>query len=441
VVPRLALGLLLGLAAGALRAAPSPITVFLAGDSTMAEKLDEKRPETGWGERLQALFDPAEVRVENHARNGRSTRTFLEEGRWDALIERVRPGDHVLIQFGHNDQSEDKPDRYTPPEAFQANLARFVEEVRDRGGVPVLMTPIVRRRFDAEGAFYDVHGDYPDLVRAVAADLDAPLLDLHRASWALLEASGAETSRALFLWLEPGEHPNYPEGVRDNTHFSPAGAEALARLVARALRESGLPLAAHLRQQPHAVVDGAHAEAPGALVSGTPTYRTLTEALAAAPEGDRPYVVALRDGRYYEKVTIERPGVHLIGESREGTVLTYDAVAGAPAPGGGTYGTRGSATLTVRAPDFRAERLTIENGFDYPANRAFPTDDPARVRDEQAVALLTEGASDRTVLRDCVISGHQDTLFLDAGRHHVSDCTILGHVDFVFGAGRAVFDR
>lgn len=238
--------LLLLLLAGA---APGgePVTIHLAGDSTMAEKLAEKRPETGWGERLQAYFDPAAVRVVNHARNGRSTRTFIEEGRWDALTAALRAGDYVFIQFGHNDQSKDKIDRYTPPDAYRRNLARFVDDVRARGAVPVLLTPVARRRFDDTGAFYDVHGEYPDLVRAVAAEKGVALIDLHRRTGQVLRAYGADASKDLFLWLAPGEHPNYPDGLEDNTHFSPRGAAVVAGLAVEGIRTAIPALAALLK--------------------------------------------------------------------------------------------------------------------------------------------------------------------------------------------------
>jgi len=224
-----------------------PVTVHLAGDSTMAAKRPEKRPETGWGEYLQAAFEPSEVRVVNHAQNGRSTRTFIAEGRWQAIVDSLRDGDWVFIQFGHNDQSVEKVDRYTPPDDFRRNLARFVSDVRARGATPVLLTPVVRRRFDSTGTFYDVHGEYPDLTRRVAAELGVPLIDMHRKSAALLRERGAERSRALFLHLAPGEHRNYPAGLKDDTHFSPAGARLMAALAIEGIRESGIALAARLR--------------------------------------------------------------------------------------------------------------------------------------------------------------------------------------------------
>jgi pectinesterase len=223
-----------------------PVTVFLAGDSTMAQKLASRRPETGWGERLQEHFDTDRVRVQNHARNGRSTRTFLSEGRWRAIVDELRPGDYVLIQFGHNDASPDKPDRYTPPADYRRNLARFVDEARAKGAHPVLMTPVVRRRFDERGAFFDTHGEYPDLARAVAAERGVPLVDMHRTSERVLREHGAERSKALFLHLAAGENANYPAGLRDDTHFSPLGAETMVRLAVEGIRASVPGLAALL---------------------------------------------------------------------------------------------------------------------------------------------------------------------------------------------------
>ena len=224
-----------------------PITVFLAGDSTMAAKLAEKRPETGWGEYLQQYFDLDRVGIENHARNGRSTRTFIQEGRWQTLVDELERGDYVFIQFGHNDQSPEKVDRYAPPEAFRANLIRFVRDVRDKGANPVLLTPVMRRRFDPQGNFQDSHGVYPDIVRKVAAEHRVPLLDMHRKSEAVITRFGVEESRKLFLQLGPGEHPNYPQGIEDNTHFSPLGAQLMAALAAETIQEQGIGLAELLK--------------------------------------------------------------------------------------------------------------------------------------------------------------------------------------------------
>lgn len=222
------------------------VTVHLAGDSTMAPKLDAKRPESGWGEYLEAQFRPGTVVVDNRARNGRSTRTFIELGEWQSLLAAVAPGDVVLIQFGHNDQSENKPDRYTPVADYVSNLERFVRDVRSRQATPVLLTPVARRNFDARGRLVPSHGDYPAQVRALAARERVALVDMERLSSDVVAAAGVEGSKALFLWQAPGAHPNYPQGVEDNTHFSPEGARRIAEAFGSALRGRSLPLSDRL---------------------------------------------------------------------------------------------------------------------------------------------------------------------------------------------------
>ena len=223
------------------------VTIFLAGDSTMAAKQPDKRPETGWGEMLQKHFDERKVQIENHAQNGRSTKSFIAEGRWQALVDKVQKDDVVFVQFGHNDESKDKGERYTPPDDYKKNLVRFVEEVRAKGGVPVLLTPVMRRRFDKDGKFYDTHGQYPDLVRAVARDHEVPMIDMHKLSEGVIVKFGVEGSKKLFLQLQPGENPNYPQGVEDNTHFSPLGAEEMANLAVAGIRNNNLKIKKYLK--------------------------------------------------------------------------------------------------------------------------------------------------------------------------------------------------
>jgi pectinesterase len=254
---------LAALVVGALSfAAPPKITIHLAGDSTMAEKLATKRPETGWGEMLPQYLDTSAVRVINYARNGRSTRTFISEGRWQEIVDSLRAGDYVLIQFGHNDGSKDKTDRYTPPADYKNNLSRFVSDSRAKGAIPVLMTPVARRRFHTRGDFYDTHGEYPDLVRSVASAERVALVDMNRSSGDLLRLFGPEASSALFLQLAPGENANYPNGVNDNTHFSPFGARIMAALAVEGLRAAGLDLAKHFRVIPAPTDPGPTARNP-----------------------------------------------------------------------------------------------------------------------------------------------------------------------------------
>lgn len=267
-----ALLLIACLALWPLAACADPVpTVFLAGDSTMSIKRAEKRPETGWGEAFEAQFQPGRIRLDNRAMNGRSTRSFIEEGRWQDLLDEVGAGDYVFIQFGHNDQSRHKADRYTPPPDYRRNLEGFVDQVRERGATAILLTPVARRRFDRAGAVLDSHSDYPGLVRQVAAERAVALIDMERRSQAVLGAWGDAGSKALFLWLQAGEHGNYPEGLRDDTHFSPQGARCMAAEVADGLRLLGLPLSASLKPPARClrpVPAGAAAARPRAALRG-----------------------------------------------------------------------------------------------------------------------------------------------------------------------------
>jgi lysophospholipase L1-like esterase len=220
-----------------------PVRIFMAGDSTMAdkplyktftdsvtqEKYEEENLERGWGQLLPVYFND-EVEIHNHARNGRSTRTFIGEGRWQALADSLQKGDYVVIQFGHNDQSKEKTDRYTAPEDYKHNLERFVADVCAKGATPILCTPVMRRRFDTLGNFYDMHGVYPDLVRQVAEEQQVLLADMHRSTERLLKEYGEEKSKALFLHIPVGIYRSLPNGKTDNTHFNEQGATIVAAL-------------------------------------------------------------------------------------------------------------------------------------------------------------------------------------------------------------------
>lgn len=239
---------LLFLAAASLAAAAAP-RIYLAGDSTMANKpLD--LPERGWGMALgDFLVDPA--MVQNHAMNGRSTKSFIDEGRWEKITAALRPGDFVIIQFAHNDEKKEDPKRYADPATtFRDNLRRFIRETRAKEATPVLATPVCRRKFDAAGKLVDTHGAYPEAVRAVAREEQVALLDLTVATAAWLQTAGDEPSKQFFMWIAPGAHPKIPDGRKDDTHFVAAGAEAVAGLAVRAIREQKLPLARWLKPAP-----------------------------------------------------------------------------------------------------------------------------------------------------------------------------------------------
>jgi DNA sulfur modification protein DndE len=224
-----------------------PIVIYMIGDSTMANKPLEDNPERGWGMMLQEFFDGS-ITVENHAMNGRSTRSFLAENRWQPIMDKLKKGDYVIIQFGHNDGSKEKKDRYTPPEDYKTNLVRFVNETRSRKACPILCTPVMRRRFDESGSFYDTHGIYPDLVRHVADSLKVPLIDMHRKSEKLIREMGPEGSKKLFLFIEPGIYASLPNGKEDNTHFSEFGAREIARLFVEGVIEKQLKLKNRLKK-------------------------------------------------------------------------------------------------------------------------------------------------------------------------------------------------
>jgi len=220
------------------------IKVFLAGDSTMANKLTSAYPETGWGMPFSYFFNES-VKVDNRAVNGRSTRTFIEEGRWKAIKDSLRQGDYVLIQFGHNDEVKTKQSYIDEP-GFQANLTQFVLDAKAKKANPILITPVARRSFDDMGKVKETHAVYSELVRQVAKEQHVPLIDLDRRSQELLQNFGMENSKLLFLHLSPGEHPNYPEGREDNTHFNELGARKMAELVLADLKSLNVELSARI---------------------------------------------------------------------------------------------------------------------------------------------------------------------------------------------------
>lgn len=222
------------------------VTIFLAGDSTMSIKADNKRPETGWGMPFASFFNN-EVIVDNRAANGRSTRTFIAEGKWSKLINDLKEGDYVMIQFGHNDQSKEKEDRYTSPQDFKINLEKFVTEVKAKNATPILLTPIARRRFDEQGNFYDVHGEYPQIVRTVAKEQQVVLIDLHAKTIEAITKLGKDASTTWFLHLKAGENNNYPNGVTDNTHLNEEGALQVALMVKQSLKELHIDLSKKIK--------------------------------------------------------------------------------------------------------------------------------------------------------------------------------------------------
>ena len=241
-------------------------TIFVIGDSTAANKdTTGGKVERGWGMMLQNCFDADYIVVDNHAVNGRSSKSFLDEGRWDKVLSKIRPGDYVIIQFGHNDEKA-QPERHTDPgSTFDDNLARYVRETREHGGIPVLMNPVVRRNFlvkapviaddeqlrtstfsdgvkMVEGdTLIDTHGLYRVTPRNVARLMNCHFIDANQITHDLEQGLGREASKKLHMWFRPGEEPSVPQGKQDNTHYNIYGAQVVADLLADALCEE-IPL-------------------------------------------------------------------------------------------------------------------------------------------------------------------------------------------------------
>jgi lysophospholipase L1-like esterase len=229
--------------------AAKPFTLFLAGDSTMAtQAIVPATPGRGWGQMLQPYFQD-HVRVENFGASGRSSKSFRDEGRWQQILDRIQPGDYVLIQFGHNDSKPD-PERHTEPfGSYQENLERFVQDVRERQGTPILATSIVRNVFNNDGkTLRDTHGDYVVAARKAAEEQQTPLLDLTRKTGELLEKLGPERSKRLFNNVEPGEFEAFPDGYKDGTHLNAMGACRVCDLAIEEILAKVPELAKSVRQ-------------------------------------------------------------------------------------------------------------------------------------------------------------------------------------------------
>ncbi len=235
-------------------------TIFVIGDSTAAKKdLSKGSPERGWGMALQCYFDDQYIRVDNHAVNGRSSLSFINEGRWEKVRSLIKPGDYVIIQFGHNDEKP-KADRHTDPgSTFDYNLAKFVRETREQGGIPIIMNPVVRRNFAKKAAkndddealrnttfkdapkqvegdsLVDTHGLYRVAPRDVAQRMNCYFVDANQITHDLEQSLGVEGSKKLHMWYKPGEHPALPKGRQDNTHYNIYGAHQVASRLADAM--------------------------------------------------------------------------------------------------------------------------------------------------------------------------------------------------------------
>jgi len=210
------------------------IKLFMAGDSTMSIKEVRTYPENGWGMPFAIFFDSS-VTVINRAKNGRSTSSFQTEGLWKSITDELSEGDYVFIQFGHNDEVPTKKTA-TTPEVFKSNLLKFINDTKAKKGIPVLLTSVARRSFDSTGKVISTHEQYANITREVAKETGVLFIDMDKQSRELLQQLGVKESQYLYNHLKPGEHPNYPDGKEDNTHFSELGAREMAQMALAAIR-------------------------------------------------------------------------------------------------------------------------------------------------------------------------------------------------------------
>ena len=240
------------------------VRLFMAGDSTMAEKpltktavdsiTGEKSEETflerGWGMLVPMYLDDDKITVENLAQNGRSTRTFIEQGWWEKITSQLHKGDIVVIQFGHNDGAQNKPDRYTSPEDYRKNLIKMVDEVRAKKATQILCTPIMRRKFDKEGKIVDTHGVYPEIVREVAQQKKVALVDMQKMTTEWLTTEGVENSKKFFHKIPAdGSSKLFPKGLDDNTHLNETSAKIVAGMFIQEVKSREIkPLSKYIKK-------------------------------------------------------------------------------------------------------------------------------------------------------------------------------------------------
>ena len=396
-------------------------TVHLMGDSTMAEKdLPKAGEERGWGMMFQNFLDPSQVQVINYAQNGRSTKSFRDLGLWDKVYNAVQPGDYVFIQFGHNDSKESDPERYAAPwGAYQDNLRLFIDGVREKGGTPVLLTPVARRWFKEKGLDRGCHGDYPAAMKAVAAEKDVTLLDVTTPTLDWLEGLGDEASKAYFM---------ISTGKNDNTHLVPCGARKVTEIVCGLIKEQIPELAQHLVYYNIVISADGHGD-----------YQTVQEGVNAIPDYSHKEItkVLIRNGVYKEEISIPHTKfrVHFKGEDAGKTILTYDKYAKKLWPGRDfPVGTSGSASVYIHASYITFEDICFENSAGEGKEIG------------QAVAVFTDG--DFLFFNRCRFLGNQDTLYTygrfgkfgGIKRNYFKDCYIEGTTDFIFGTSIAYFE-
>ncbi|WP_066051767.1 rhamnogalacturonan lyase family protein [Robertmurraya korlensis] len=229
------------------RTAADVPNVYIAGDSTVQTYDEYWKPEAGWGQMISRYFND-DVTFSNHAIGGRSTKSFINEGRLDNILQEIKPEDYFLVQFGHNDATISRPERYASVPDYKNYLKTYVNGARQRGATPILVTPVGRRDFNAEtGKFNVSFPEYVQGMKEVAEELDVDLVDLSTFSVAYYDSIGPEGTLSVFLHTEPGIYQAFPNGSQDNTHFQEYGAIQLARLVSGGIKDLNNSLSAYVQ--------------------------------------------------------------------------------------------------------------------------------------------------------------------------------------------------
>jgi lysophospholipase L1-like esterase len=215
--------------------------LFIVGDSTASIKSDESRPESGWGEYLH-LFLPNDVKICNHALNGRSSKSFIKQGHLKEIEQTIKQGDLLLIQFGHNDQKSEDPDRFTEPDfEYPKMIEQYILLARSKHATPILLSSMTRRNFiDSHQLNHPTVGIYPQKMKQIASLHGCCFIDVYRLSTQVFESLGDELSKDYFMHLSSGDYPSYPNGIMDNTHLNSKGALTIASVIAMALIKNNL---------------------------------------------------------------------------------------------------------------------------------------------------------------------------------------------------------
>ncbi len=475
------------------------VTVFTIGDSTMANKpTDKDNQERGWGQMLSGFFSD-DVVIDNHALNGRSSLSFYLEGEWKKVYDKIQPGDYVFIQFGHNDEKIKSARRGTRPgwpepapcpdqwgvtsdsitTSFDGMLRLYVEQTREKGGIPVLFNAIARRNFfenknaaeeddlfgkgttqKQEGdTLIETHiitredgtvDDYLEAPRRVARDLKVPFVEMNKISKDLVQGLGIADSKKLFCWIPKDTNLAAPKGREDNTHLRIWGARQMCRATIDAIGEAVPALKPFIRKYDLVVAK-----------DGSGDYFTVQEAINAVPDfNNQEITILIQPGTYKEKLVIPATKTHvtLIARTEGQSIITYDDYANRISDvTGRKLGTSGSATVYIFATDFEARGIVFENTASKASWEA------GKGGIGQAVAALVSG--DRIIFRRCMFLGHQDTLYAygrksdpkteeakkealvskmpkdQMSRQYYEDCYIAGTVDYIFGWATAYFNR